>query len=75
MKEIPEMLEAHNKKVTASAIISDTSEHTGPVCILLSNGSLYGPFESATIARYWAISQELVAFSTYDLLSPSARKD
>jgi hypothetical protein len=40
------------------------------ICILLQDGHLYGLFKSREDAVYWAVAQDLIAFSTYDLRVP-----
>jgi hypothetical protein len=59
----------HNEQVEAEPI-DDPREVVGVICLLLRDGRLYGPFESKSRARYWAMANDLKAFSTYDLLPP-----
>jgi hypothetical protein len=42
------------------------------ICVLLTDGSLWGPFKSREDAMYWTVSQDLTGYSTYDLRDPGA---
>lgn len=43
----------------------------GNICILASDGRLFGPFKTRSDAIYWCDSQEIFSFATYDLLAPT----
>jgi hypothetical protein len=64
----------HNRTVKRSSVPvinpSPSRKHGDPICILLQDGSLFGPFKSREDAIYWAIAQELNGYSTYDLRKP-----
>ena len=51
-------------KVTAGA------QTSSEVYLLLRTGQLIGPFPSRQVAKYWAVSLELPAHSTYDPIRP-----
>jgi hypothetical protein len=61
----------HDKAPTGEPKAS--AEHIeGNIYLLLRDGRLFGPFPSTTSARYWAVSQELNGYSTYDLRNPKS---
>ncbi len=60
----------HNRLLAAPTFAEHAAEAVGTICVLLCDGRLFGPFASTFDARYWCVSQDLKAFSTYDLLAP-----
>lgn len=61
----------HNEQIVGPDLEPNTDEGYGTICILLRDGRLFGPFASRSDARYWAIANDLRAFSTYDLFCPT----
>lgn len=68
------LVDDHNREVLRAvpdpANLAAIADVRNTICLLLRDGRLFGPFRTVADARLWAVSQELPAFSTYDLLSP-----
>jgi hypothetical protein len=64
------IISEHNRAAKPTSVPVVKPVEGTAVCILLEDGSLFGPFESRESAMYWAIAQDLFAYSTYDLKKP-----
>ena len=60
----------HNRGAEQQAEPVVNPVESNQICLLLTDGRLFGPFKSREDATYWAIAQDLKGYSTYDLRKP-----
>lgn len=60
----------HNRRTSVKTGPMVGPDIQGNICLLASDGRLFGPFKSRSDAIYWADTLGIASFGTYDLLPP-----